>query len=154
MRPAHNRPAYPPHVKHRSVHQRVRPVAFNDYICFCHILLSQLLPMHIRGSPLLLMRSPPRGGFYRIRDRTAYSYPLLSASDFSYFTTSITHMLSPHFKVFDRSLRVPLLKSAEAFHWNPLQGSMRFPFHVNSPQSALSPLLWVPGSPPHCRQGR
>lgn len=97
---------------------------------------------------------PPRGGFFRIRDRTVYSYPLLSVFDFSYFTTSIMHIASSHFNVLDRSLRAPLLKSADVFHMNPLQGSMRFPFHVNSPRSALSPLLWVPGSPPHCRQGR
>ena len=148
MSSAHNRPAYPFGVDDRSVHQRVRPVAFNDYICFCHILLSQLLPMHIRGSPLLLMRYLPHSGFCHIRVLTAYSFLLLSASARSYLTISITHIVSSHLNVFDKSLRLGLLKAGDVFHWNPLQGSRCFPFQVNSPRNALSPLLSVLGCPP------
>ena len=154
MSSAHNRPAYPSHVENRSVHQRVRPVAFNDYICFCHILLSQLLPMHIRGSPLLLMRYPPHSGFFHIRVLTAYSCLLLSASARSYLTISITHIVSSHLNVFDKSLRLGLLKAGDVFHWNPLQGSRCFPFHVNSPRNALSPLLSVLGCPPPLLSGQ
>lgn len=155
MSSAHNRPAYPSHIGNRSVHQRVRPVAFNDYIYFCHILLSQLLPKHIRGSPLLSMRCPPHSVFCHIRVLMAYSFLLLSASARSYLTISITHIVSSHLNVFDKSLRLGLLKAGDVFHWNPLQGSRCFPFHVNSPRNALSPLLSVLGSPPpHCCQGR
>ena len=154
MSSAHNRPAYPTHVENRSVHQRVRPVAFNDYICFCHILLSQLLPKHIRDSPLPLMRSPPHSGFFRIRVLTAYSFLLLSASARSYLTISITHIVSSHLNVFDKSLRLGLLKAGDVFHWNPLQGSRCFPFHVNSPRNALSPLLSVLGCPPPLLSGQ
>lgn len=154
MSSAHNRSTYTSHVENSSVHQRVRPVAFNDYICFCHILLSQLLPKHIRDSPLPLMRSPPHSGFFHIRVLTAYSCLLLSASARSYLTISITHIVSSHLNVFDKSLWLGMLKAGDVFHWNPLQGSRCFPFHVNSPRIALSPLSSVLGCPPHCCQGR
>ena len=97
---------------------------------------------------------PPHSGFFHIRVLTAYSFLLLSASARSYLTISITHIVSSHLNVFDKSLRLGMLKAGDVFHWNPLQGSRCFPFHVNSPRNALSPLLSVLGCPPHCCQGR
>ena len=149
MSSAHNRPAYPSHVENRSVHQRVRPVAFNDYICFYHILLSPLL-RYMNTRPLTASQSCPCSSGNSSRCiRRIPAYLCLSLS-FPYRTISITHIVSSHLNVFDKSLRLGLLKAGDVFHWNPLQGSRSFPFHVNSPRNALSPLLSVLGCPPHC----
>lgn len=83
---------------------------------------------------------------YSISPYWQYCRPLLSLA--SYLTISITHIVSSHLNVFDKSLRLGLLKAGDVFHWNPLQGSRCFPFHVNSPRNALSPLLSVLGCPP------